>query len=101
MSEICRRLDGIPLAIELAARTNVLSVGQLRDHLDARFRVLSIAVAMRCRVEQTLQATIDWSYDLLDDEERALFRRCGVFTDGFSLDGAVAVCTARPRTTRW
>ena len=97
MSEICRRLDGIPLAIELAAaRTNVLSVGQLRDHLDARFRVLSHRRRDALPRQQTLQATIDWSYDLLDDEERALFRRCGVFTDGFSLDGAVAVCSGAP-----
>ena len=97
VSEICRRLDGIPLAIELAAaRTNVLSVRQLRDHLDARFRVLSHRRRDALPRQQTLQATIDWSYDLLEEEERALFRRCGVFADGFSLDGAVAVCCGAP-----
>jgi predicted ATPase/class 3 adenylate cyclase len=92
IAEICRRLDGIPLAIELAAaRTNVLSPRQLRDRLDERFRVLTAGSRDVLPRQQTLRALIDWSHDLLDEHERSLFRRLGIFANGFALEGAVAV----------
>ena len=89
--DICRRLDGIPLAIELAAsRVKMLSPRQLRDRLDERFRVLTGGNRDELPRQQTLRAMIDWSHDLLDDRERILFRRLGIFVNGFSLEGAVA-----------
>ena len=91
MAEICRRLDGIPLAIELAAaRVKMLGPKQLRDRLDERFRVLTGGSRDVLPRQQTLRALIDWSYDLLDERERVLFRRLGVFVNGFTLEGAVA-----------
>nr|WP_090277597.1 adenylate/guanylate cyclase domain-containing protein [Mycolicibacterium komanii]CRL72329.1 putative ATPase [Mycolicibacterium komanii] len=92
--DICRRLDGIPLAIELAAsRLMSVTVTELRDHLDDRFRVL---VGSRRGLErhQTLRAAVQWSYDLLDDDERDLLLRCSVFAGGFDLEGALAVARA-------
>ena len=95
VSDICRRLDGIPLAIELAAaRVTLLSPRQLRDRLDERFRLLTRGSRNVLPRQQTLRALIDWSHDLLAESERALFRRIGIFVDGFSLEGAVAVCSA-------
>jgi predicted ATPase/transcriptional regulator with XRE-family HTH domain len=95
VAEICRRLDGIPLAIELAAaRANILSPWQLRERLDQRFRVLTGGNRNALPHQQTLRALIDWSYDLLDERERALFRRLGTFVNSFSLEGAAAVCGA-------
>ena len=92
--EICRRLDGIPLAIELAAaRVKLLSPRQLRDKLDERFRVLTGGSRDALPRQQTLRALIDWSYDLLDDRERTLFWRLGIFVDGFTLEGASAVAS--------
>ncbi|MFY9665918.1 MAG: adenylate/guanylate cyclase domain-containing protein [Candidatus Cybelea sp.] len=92
VSEICRRLDGIPLAIELAAaRVKVLSPKQLRDHLDKRFQVLTGGDRSALPRHQTMRALIDWSYDLLEERERVLFRRLGIFINGFTLEGAVAV----------
>ena len=92
VADICRRLDGIPLAIELAAaRVKVLSPKQLRDRLDERFRVLTGGDRSALPRHQTMRALIDWSYDLLDERERALFRRLGIFVNGFTLEGAVAV----------
>lgn len=92
VGEVCRRLDGIPLAIELAAaRTTMLSPWQLRDRLDERFRLLTGGGYDLSRRQQTLRAALDWSYDLLDDGERVLARRLGVFVNGFTLEGAVAV----------
>jgi predicted ATPase/class 3 adenylate cyclase len=92
IADICRRLDGIPLAIELAAaRVKMLSLKQLRDRLDERFRVLTGGSRDVLPRQQTLRALIDWSHDLLDERERALFRRLGIFVDGFTLEGAVAV----------
>lgn len=92
--QVCRRLDGIPLAIELAAaRVNVLTVEQIAARLDDRFNLLTssnrTAVLPR---HQTLQATIDWSYDLLTEQERVLFRRLAVFVGGLTLEAAEAVC---------
>jgi len=90
--EICRRLDGIALAIELAAaRVKILSPRQLRDRLDERFRVLTGGSRDVLPRQQTLRALIDWSYDLLDERERLVFRRLGVFVNGFTLEGALAV----------
>ncbi|VEG46665.1 putative ATPase [Mycolicibacterium flavescens] len=95
--DICRRLDGIPLALELAAsRLMSVTVTELRDHLDDRFRVL---VGSRRGLErhQTLRAAVQWSYDLLDDAEKDLLTRCSVFAGGFDLDGAAAVAHTRDK----
>jgi predicted ATPase/class 3 adenylate cyclase len=94
VAEICRRLDGIPLAIELAAaRVKVLSPQQLAKKLDERFRVLTGGDRSALPRQQTMRALVDWSYDLLSEEERALFRKLGVFAGGFTLESATAVCT--------
>jgi predicted ATPase/class 3 adenylate cyclase len=89
--EICRRLDGIPLAIELAAsRLQSMTVSELRERLDDRFRLL---VGSRRGLErhQTLRHAVQWSYDLLDDAEASLLQRCSVFAGGFDLAAACAV----------
>ena len=92
VGDICRRLDGIALAIELAAaRVKILSPKQLHDRLDERFRLLCAGRRDALPRQQTLRALIDWSHDLLDERERALFRRAAVFVNGFTLEGAVAV----------
>jgi predicted ATPase/class 3 adenylate cyclase len=92
IAEICRRLDGIPLAIELAAaRVKMLGVKHLRDRLDERFRVLTGGSRDALPHQQTLRALIDWSHNLLDERERVLFRRLGIFVEGFTLEGAIAV----------
>ena len=93
VAEICRRLDGIPLAIELAAaRINVLSPKQLARRLDERFRVLTGGDRSALPRHQTMRALIDWSYDLLAERERALFRKISIFASGFALEGAASVC---------
>jgi predicted ATPase len=89
--EICRRLDGIPLGIELAAsRLQSMTVTDVRDRLDDRFRLL---VGSRRGLErhQTLHHAVQWSFDLLDDDEKFMLARCSVFAGGFDLDGARAV----------
>jgi predicted ATPase len=90
---VCRRLDGIPLAIELAAsRMNVLTLAALAERLENRFHLLvggSLSVLPR---QQTLRATLDWSHDLLSSEEKAVFRRLGIFAGGWTLEGAQSVC---------
>ncbi len=92
VADICRRLDGIPLAIELAsARVKMLSPKQLRERLDERFRVLTGGNRDVLPRQQTLRALIDWSHDLLDERQRTLFRRLGIFVSGLTLEGAVAV----------
>jgi predicted ATPase len=92
VADICRRLDGLPLAIELAAaRVKILSPRQLRERLDERFRVLTGGSRDALPRQQTIWALIDWSHDLLDEHERTLFRRLGIFVNGFTLEGAVAV----------
>ena len=92
IAEICRRLDGIPLAIELAAaRVKILSPRQLRERLDARFHVLTGGSRDVLPRQQTLRAMLDWSHDLLDERERVLFRRLGIFISGFTFEGAVAI----------
>ncbi len=90
---ICRRLDGLPLAIELAAaRLRSLSLNALLDRLDQRFRLLTGGSRTALPRQQTLWATVDWSYSLLNDAERSLLRRLSVFAEGFDLDAAEAVC---------
>ena len=80
VSDICRRLDGLPLAIELAAaRVKVLSPQQLAQRLDERFRILTGGDRSALPRQQTLRATIDWSFDLLDERERALFQASVTF----------------------
>jgi predicted ATPase/class 3 adenylate cyclase len=92
VAEICRRLDGIPLAIELAAsRVRMLSPQQLRERLDERFRVLTGGRRDVMPRQQTLRALIDWSHELLDERETALFRRVGIFVSRFSLEAATTV----------
>ena len=91
--QICRRLDGIPLAIELAAaRLLALSSAQLATRLDDRFRLLTSGNRAAPERHQTLRAVVDWSYGLLTPAERALFARLAVFAGGFTLDAAEAVC---------
>lgn len=92
IADICRRLDGIALAIELAAaRVRMMTVPELRRRLDERFRVLTGGSRTALPRQQTLRALIDWSYDLLDERERTLFRSTAIFVDGFTLDGAIAI----------
>jgi non-specific serine/threonine protein kinase len=91
--QVCRRLDGMPLAIELAAaRVNVLTVQQIAARLDDRFSLLTGGnhAAMIPR-HQTLRATMDWSYDLLSEQERILFHRLSVFSGGFALEAAETI----------
>ena len=92
--QICRRLDGIPLAIELAAaRVTVLGVGQIADRLDDRFRLLTAGKAVDLPHHLTLQLAMDWSYDLLDADEATLFRWLSVFAGGFSFEAVESVCS--------
>jgi predicted ATPase/class 3 adenylate cyclase len=92
VAEICHRLDGIALAIELAAaRVRILSPTQLQRRLDERFRVLTGGSRDALPRQQTLRALIDWSYDLLSEEERTLLRRLAVFSGGWTLEAAEAV----------
>jgi non-specific serine/threonine protein kinase len=93
VSQICQRLDGIPLALELAAaRLKGLSVEQLAARLDQRFRLLTGGSRAALPRHQTLAATVGWSYDLLSEPERTLFQRLAVFVGGFTLEAAEAVC---------
>ena len=90
---ICARLDGLPLAIELAAaRLRSLSLRGLADRLDQRFSLLTGGSRTALARQQTLRATVDWSYSLLHGAERSLLRRLSVFAEGFDLDAAEAVC---------
>jgi len=93
VAQICARLDGIPLAIELAAaRAKVLSVDEIAARLDDRFRLLTAGSRTAPSRHQTLRAALDWSYDLLADDERMLLRRLSVFAGGWTLPAAEAVC---------
>ncbi len=97
IAEVCRRLDGIPLAIELAAAcTKVLSVEQIAERLDNRFRLLTYGDRTAPRRHQTLRAAIDWSYDMLSEDERALLRRLSVFAGGFTFDAVETVAGDHP-----
>ncbi|MET8882115.1 AfsR/SARP family transcriptional regulator [Streptomyces rubiginosohelvolus] len=92
-AEICQRLDGLPLAIELAAaRLRMLSPRQIADRLDDRFRLLTNGSRTVLPRQQTLRAVVDWSWDLLDAAERAVLRRLSVFAGGCSLAAAEEVC---------
>ncbi len=93
VADICRRLDGIALAIELAApRVKVLAVEQLSQRLDERFRILTGGSRSALPRQQTMRALIDWSYDLLSDREKAIFRRVAVFAGGWTLEAASEIC---------
>jgi non-specific serine/threonine protein kinase len=93
ITQICRRLDGIPLAIELAAaRIRVLSVAEIASRLDDRFRFLVSSDRQTLPRQQTLRAVIDWSFDHLTLTERALFRRLGIFGGDFTLEAVEQVC---------
>ncbi len=92
VSEICRRLDGMPLAIELAAaRVRALSIAEILDSLHDRFRLLTGGSRAAVRRQQTLRASVDWSHGLLTEPERVVFRRLAVFMGGFDLEAARAV----------
>ncbi|MFJ6099734.1 BTAD domain-containing putative transcriptional regulator [Streptomyces sp. NPDC092359] len=92
-AEIVRRLDGLPLAVELAAaRLRLLTPRQIADRLDDRFRLLTSGSRTVLPRQQTLRAVVDWSWDLLDEDERAVLRRLSVFTGGCDLEAAEAVC---------
>jgi len=94
VSEVCRRLDGLPLAIELAAaRVPLLGAEGVRKRLDDRFRVLTGGGRVGLPRHQTLRAAIEWSYGLLGHEEQAVFRRLGAFVGGFTLESAQQVAT--------
>jgi predicted ATPase len=90
---ICTRLDGMPLAIELAAaRLRSMSLADLHDRLDQRFRLLTGGSRNALPRQQTLSATVDWSYSLLNGPEQSVLRRLSVFAEGFDLEAAEAVC---------
>ena len=94
VASVCRRLDGIPLAIELAAsRLSSMSLEDLHDRLDQRFRLLTGGSRNALPRQQTLGAMVAWSYDLLTEPEREVLRRLSVFVGGFNLQAAEAVCT--------
>ncbi len=93
MARVCRALDGIPLAIELAAaRLRTMTLDQLADRLDDRFRLLTGGSRTALRHHRTLRAVVDWSWELLSDTERNVLRRLAVFTGDVSLDAAEHVC---------
>ena len=94
VAEICRQLDGIALAIELAApRIKILSPKALLERLTERFRLLTGGSRAALPRQQTMRALIDWSYDLLSEAEKRVFRRVAVFAGGWTIEGATAVCT--------
>jgi len=94
VTRVCQRLDGIPFALEMAAaRVNLLSAEQLADRLDGAFRLLTVGSRSALPRQQTLRATIDWSYLLMNEPERLLLRRLSVFAGGCTLEAAEEVCT--------
>ncbi|MFF8417577.1 BTAD domain-containing putative transcriptional regulator [Streptomyces sp. NPDC015680] len=100
VAEICRRLDGQPLAIELAAaRLRMLGPRQIADRLDDRFRLLTGGSRTVLPRQQTLRAVVDWSWDLLDEDERTALRQVSVFAGGWDLQAAEAVVTSGPAST--
>jgi predicted ATPase/DNA-binding XRE family transcriptional regulator len=95
IAEICRRLDGMPLAIELAAaRLKALTVQDIAERLDDRFNLLTAGNRMALPRHQTLRAAIDWSYELLPESAQGLFRRLSVFAGGFTPEAARSICSA-------
>jgi predicted ATPase/DNA-binding CsgD family transcriptional regulator len=98
-ARLCQRLDGVPLAIELAAmRLRALSVEQILDRLDDRFQLLTTGYRSASPRHQTLQATMDWSFELCSTDERALWARCSVFAGEFDLQAAKSVCSGEGLT---
>ncbi len=94
VADICRRLDGIALAIELAAaRVTILSLKQLSQRLDERFRLLTGGDRTALPRQQTMRAAIDWSYELLSETEQTVFRRLSIFQGGWTLEAASTVCS--------
>jgi predicted ATPase len=94
LAQICHHLDGIPLAIELAAaKVRVLTLEQIAERLDDRFRLLTGGSRTALERHQTLQATIGWSYNILSPAEQVLFRRLSVFIGGWTLEAAESICT--------
>ena len=97
IARVCRRLDGLPLAVELAAaRTRTLPIEDIADRLDQSLRILTHGSRTVPPRQRTLRATIDWSNDLLGADERAVWRRLSVFAGGFTLDAAETVCVGAP-----
>jgi predicted ATPase/DNA-binding SARP family transcriptional activator len=95
MMHVCQALDGMPLAIELAAaRLRTMSIDQLASRLDDRFRLLTSGSRIALPRHKTLRAVVDWSWELLTDDERVVLRRLSVFTGGASLEAAERVCAA-------
>jgi predicted ATPase/DNA-binding CsgD family transcriptional regulator len=96
VARICTRLDGLPLALELAARrVRVLSLGQIAQRLDDRFRLLTHGARSTPPRHQTLQATLEWSYGSVSEAEQRLFERVSVFAGGWTLEAAQTVCVVR------
>jgi predicted ATPase/DNA-binding winged helix-turn-helix (wHTH) protein len=99
---LCRRLDGLPLAIEMAAaRVSMLTVDEIAARLDDRFRLLTARRRTASPRHQTLRATFDWSYELLPEAERVILRRLALFAGPFSLDAAGAVAASPPKISPW
>jgi predicted ATPase/DNA-binding CsgD family transcriptional regulator len=97
VAQVCAQLEGLPLAIELAAvRVRALGVEQIRERLDDSFRLLTGGGRTAPSRQRTLEAALDWSHDLLTEAERAVFRRLAVFAGGWSLDAAEALCAREP-----
>ena len=102
VAEICRRLDGLPLAIELAAaRVPLLGIEGLRDKLDQRFHVLTSGRRTSLRRHQTLRAALEWSHHLLATAEQVVLRRLSVFAGGFTLEAAQQVAEDEQGIDRW
>jgi len=96
VAQVCQRLDGIPLAIELAAaRVKAVSVEDIGKRLHDRFRLLTGGSRTAMPRQQTLRAALDWSYDLLSDAEQTVLRRLAAFEGGFTMEAAEAVCPGR------
>ncbi len=94
VTQICLRLDGIPLAIELAAsRGASLGIAQIAERLDQSFRMLTGGARTMMERHRTLRSTIEWSYQLISDHERILLRRLGIFMNGWTLEAAEKVCS--------
>jgi predicted ATPase/DNA-binding SARP family transcriptional activator len=101
VAQICRQLDGIPLAIELAAvRVRTLTVAQIASRLEDRFHLLTAGARTALPRHQTLRALMDWSYDLLSEQEQTLLRRLSVFAGDWTLEAAEAVCAGQGREGR-
>jgi predicted ATPase len=95
VAALCQRLDGLPLAIELAAaRMRSFEPAELVEHLGQRFELLSAGARTAAQWHRTLRGAIDWSYELLDDGERVLFGRLGVFPADFDYEAVRSVCAA-------